>query len=42
MINLNKWNELHKNYQTILTSASGYATLQAIGGTMREIPCHTE
>ena len=31
MINLNKWNELPKHYQSILASAAGYATLQAVG-----------
>ena len=31
MINLDKWNELPKRYQSILTGAAGYATLQAVG-----------
>jgi TRAP-type mannitol/chloroaromatic compound transport system substrate-binding protein len=31
MINLDKWNELPKRYQSVLTGAAGYATLQAVG-----------
>jgi TRAP-type mannitol/chloroaromatic compound transport system substrate-binding protein len=31
MVNLEKWNELPKRYQSILTSAAGHATVEAIG-----------
>jgi TRAP-type mannitol/chloroaromatic compound transport system substrate-binding protein len=31
MVNLEKWNELPKRYQSILTSAAGHATIEAIG-----------
>jgi TRAP-type mannitol/chloroaromatic compound transport system substrate-binding protein len=31
MINLDKWNELPKRYQSLLSSVSGYATNEAVG-----------